>query len=48
MPLWPTLPAVAAEQVVLWPISGRVYTYAGFAEVLELITEAVNASADVS
>jgi hypothetical protein len=39
---------VAAEQVVLWPISGRVYTYAGFAEVLELITEAVNASADVS
>jgi iron complex transport system substrate-binding protein len=48
VPLWPTLPAVAAEQVVLWPISGRVYTYAGFAEVLELITEAVNASTDVS
>jgi ABC-type Fe3+-hydroxamate transport system substrate-binding protein len=48
VPLWPTLPAVAADQVVLWPISGRVYTYAGFASVLEQIAEAVNASADVS
>ena len=48
VPLWPTLPAVAADQVVLWPISGRVYTYAGFASVLEQVAEAVNASTDVS
>ena len=48
VPLWPTLPAVQAGQVSLWPISGRVYTYDGISDVLQQITEVLSASADVS
>ena len=48
VPLWATLPAVQAEQISLWPISGRVYTYNGFASVLNHIAEAITSSADVS
>lgn len=47
VPLWATLPAVQAEQISLWPISGRVYTYEGFASVLNLIAEAITSSEDV-
>ncbi len=47
VPLWPTLPAVQAEQVSLWPISGRVYTYDGFAGVLELIAEVISNAEDL-
>ena len=48
VPLWATLPAVQAEQISLWPISGRVYTYDGFAGVLSHIAEAISTSEDVS
>ena len=47
VPLWVTLPAVQAEQVSLWPIAGRVYTYAGIAKVLNHIAEVINSSSDV-
>ena len=47
VPLWATLPAVQAEQVSLWPIAGRVYTYAGIAKVLNHIAEVINSSTDV-
>ena len=47
VPLWNTLPAVQAEQVSLWPISGRVYTYDGIAVVLRQIVDAISSSTDV-
>ncbi len=47
VPLWATLPAVQAEQVSLWPIAGRVYTYAGIAKVLNHIAEVIDSSTDV-
>ena len=47
VPLWATLPAVQAEQVSLWPIAGRVYTYAGIAKVLNHIAEVIDSSSDV-
>ncbi len=47
VPLWSTLPAVQAEQISLWPISGRVYAYEGFASVLNLIAEVITSSNDV-
>ena len=47
VPLWATLPAVQAGQISLWPIAGRVYTYAGIAKVLSHIAEVINSSTDV-
>lgn len=47
VPLWATLPAVQAEQISLWPIAGRVYTYDGIAQVLNHIADVINSSTDV-
>ncbi|MDA0353163.1 MAG: ABC transporter substrate-binding protein [Chloroflexi bacterium] len=48
VPLWPTLPAVQADQVTLWPIAGRVYTYDGIAVVLDKIAAVIEGATDVS